>query len=122
MGTEESGEGDAPGLSRAVVLGLGVGDGVLRIVGVAVGVASGLAEGFGVGVGVATIFFTRGLIATPAFHTLFFPDFTQVNFLELDTIVFPRVGQLFPSSEAKAAVGKTTAAESHAHSNKTPNH
>ena len=70
--------------------GVGVGDGD----------AVGEAEAVGVGVGVGVGFFT----ATPLFHTDFFPDFTQVNFLPPTVAVAPTFLQVSPALTAATAL------------------
>jgi hypothetical protein len=72
--------------------GVGVGDGD----------AVGEAEVVGVGVGVG--FFT----ATPLFHTSFFPDFTQVNFLPFAVEVIPAFLQGSPALTAATALSGDT--------------
>jgi hypothetical protein len=72
--------------------GVGVGDGD----------AVGEAEVVGVGVGVG--FFT----ATPLFHTSFFPDFTQVNFLPFAVAVTPAFLQASPAFTAATALSGAT--------------
>ena len=57
--------------------------------GVAEGVGIGVAEGVGVGVGLT--------IATPLFHSNFFPDLTQVNFIPATTEVAPAFVQGAPA-------------------------
>ena len=72
--------------------GVGVGDGD----------AVGEAEAIGVGVGVG--FFT----AMPLFHTSFFPDFTQVNFLPFAVAVTPAFLQASPAFTAATALSGAT--------------
>jgi hypothetical protein len=74
--------------------GVGVGDGD----------AVGEAEAVGVGVGVGVGFFT----ATPLFHTSFFPDFTQVNFLPFAVAVTPAFLQASPAFTAATALSGAT--------------
>jgi len=65
----------------------GVAEGVG--IGVAEGVGVGVAEGVGIGVGLT--------IATPLFHSNFFPDLTQVNFIPATTAVAPAFVQGAPA-------------------------
>jgi len=78
-------------IGAALVEGVGVGVGVAEGVGIGVaeGVGVGVAEGVGVGVGLT--------IATPLFHSNFFPDLTQVNFIPATTEVAPAFVQGAPA-------------------------
>ena len=80
--------------SVGVGVGLGVGVGVV----VGAGVGSGVGDEEGAGVGVAT---GKGfLIATPLFHTSFFPDLMQVNFLPEAVAEAPTLVHLAPALTA----------------------
>jgi len=76
------------GVGKGVGVDVEVGDAS----GVGVGVGStGLNTGLGDGFGAAA------LIITPLFHTSFFPDLMQVNFLPDAVAVAPALGHLAPA-------------------------
>ena len=82
-------------------IGITIGAALFEGVGVGVGVAEGLgvgvAEGVGVGVAVAVGIGVGLTIETPLFHSNFFPDLTQVNFIPATTEVAPTFVQGAPA-------------------------